>query len=118
MTNERRKVPRYFAEVGAVLTCHESGTSEDVQVEVLSVQGCCVRGRGLPAAGKNCRLVLRWNSEEIRAEAQVVWKNPQGLAGLRFTSTDPAALAALRALCSSLRLQPLTPWSALENPHG
>jgi hypothetical protein len=118
MSNERRRVPRYFAELTAVVTHHETGASEEVQVEVLSVQGCCVRGTNVPSEGKKCRLAVRWETEEIRAEAQVVWKDAQGLAGLRFTSADPATLAALRALCASLRLQPLTPWSAIENPHG
>lgn len=118
MANERRKVPRYFAEVTAILTDHESGTTQDVEVEVLSVQGCCVRGAGIPQAGKNCRLLFRWKGDEFPAEAQVVWQDAQGLCGVRFTSTDKETLAGLRALCSSLRLQPLTPWSAIENPHG
>jgi len=118
MSNDRRRVPRYFAEVTATLTNHESGTSHDVQVEVLSVQGCCVRGEEIPATGRNCRLLFRWKGDEFRAEAQVVWQDKEGLSGLRFTSTDQETLAGLRALCSSLRLQPLTPWSAIENPHG
>jgi len=87
-------------------------------VEVLSVQGCCIRGEGIPAAGKMCRLIFRWKGEEFRAEARVVWQDAEGLSGLRFTSTDQETLAGLRSLCSSLRLQPLTPWSAIENPHG
>ncbi len=118
MSNERRKVPRYFAEVTAVLLNHESGSSEEVQVEVLSVQGCCVRGTGVPESGKNCRLIFMWKGEEFRAEAQVVWKDAQGLSGLRFTSTEQETIARLRTLCANLRLQPLTPWSAIENPHG
>ena len=118
MSNDRRRVPRYFAEVTATLTNHESGTSQVVQVEVLSVQGCCVRGEEIPATGRNCRLLFRWKGDEFRAEAQVVWQDKEGLSGLRFTSTDQETLAGLRALCSSLRLQPLTPWSAIENPHG
>ena len=74
MSNERRKVPRYFAELTAILTNYESGVSQEVQVEVLSVQGCCVRGSGIPESGKNCRLLFRWKGDEFRAEAQVVWK--------------------------------------------
>ena len=118
MSSDRRRVPRYFAEVTAVLTNHESGTSHDVHVEVLSVQGCCVRGEGIPVAGKNCRLLFRWKGDEFRAEAQVVWQDAQGLSGLRFASTDQETLTSLRLLCSNLRLQPMTPWSAIENPHG
>ena len=118
MPNERRKVPRYLAEVTAVLTDHESGLTHDVQVEVLSVQGCCLRSEGVPTQGKKCRLTFHWKGEGIRAEAQVVWKDGGGLSGLRFTSSDEETVARLRALCASLRLQPLTPWSAIENPHG
>ncbi len=116
MANERRKVPRYLADVSATLTHHESGATQTVHVEVLSVQGCCIRGPGIPEAGRKCRLTLRWKGSEIRAEAQVAWKDARGLAGLRFTSTDQESIDNLRALCSTLRLQPLTPWTAQENP--
>ena len=112
MSNERRKVPRYFAELTADLVNHETGVSQEVQVEVLSVQGCCVRGTGTPESGRNCRFVFRWKGEEFRAEAQVVWKDPRGLSGLRFVSTDQESITRLRTLCAGLRLQPLTPWSA------
>lgn len=118
MPNERRRVPRYLAEVTAQVTDHESAASLDVQVEVLSVQGCCVRGEGVPAQGKKCRLTFHWKGEEIQAEAQVVWKDPSGLAGLHFTTADTDTVSRLRSLCANLRLQPLTPWSAIENPHG
>jgi len=116
MVNERRKVPRYIADVNAVLMHHESGTSQNVQVEVLSVQGCCVRGTGIPETGRKCRLSFRWQGNEIQTEARVVWKDAHGLAGLRFTSTDQESVDNLRALCANLRLQPLTPWTAIENP--
>jgi len=50
------------------------------------------------------------------AGAQVAWKNAQGLAGLRFLDMDQNSSEVLRELCSSLRLQPLVPWAARENP--
>jgi len=118
MPDERRKVPRYLAAVTATLTDHESGGAQSVQVEVLSLQGCCLKGDAVPAQGKKCRLTFQWLNQEIRAEAQVVWKDRGGLSGLRFLSTDEATAARLRELCAGLRLQPLTPWSAVENPHG
>jgi hypothetical protein len=46
----------------------------------------------------------------------VAWKNAQGLAGLRFLDVDQNSSEVLRELCSSLRLQPLIPWTARENP--
>ena len=118
MPNERRKVPRYLAEVTAVLTDSETGQTTDVQVEVLSLQGCCLRGEGVPAKKKTCRLTFHWKKEEIRTEAEVVWKDATGLCGLHFMGTDQETQGRLRTLCASLRLQPLTPWSAVENPHG
>ena len=118
MPKERRKVPRYLAQVTAMLTSQEASSSESVRVEVLSVEGCCVRGEGIPGRGKTCRLNFRWKGGEIRTEARVVWKDPRGLAGLNFTTTDSDTISRLRALCASLELQPLTPWSAIENPHG
>ena len=118
MANERRKVPRYLASVTAVLTDNESGQTHDVKIEVLSLQGCCLRGDDIPTKGKKCRLALRWKKEEIRTEAQIVWRDSSGLSGLHFISTDEDTLGRLRVLCASLRLQPLTPWSAIENPHG
>lgn len=118
MPDERRKVPRYLAGLTAHLTDPATGLSHDAQVEVLSVQGCCLRTEGVLARGKACRLSFHWKKEEIRVDAQVIWKDPQGLCGLRFTTTDPETVDRLRTLCASLRLQPMTPWSAMENPHG
>jgi hypothetical protein len=114
--DDRRRVPRYFANLTAVLTHQVSGVSEPVQVEVLSVQGCCVRGKPVPEVGRKCRLTMHWQTGEIRTEAEVAWKDAQGLSGLRFLGMDQESSEALRELCATLRLQPMTPWTALENP--
>ena len=116
MRKDRREVPRYFADLTATLQGQESGAPQNVQIEVLSVQGCCIRGEGIPEMGRKCRITLQWHGEQIRMEAQLAWKNSVGLAGMRFHNIDQESSEALRALCSSLRLQPLTPWTALENP--
>jgi len=114
--DERRRVPRYFADLSATLEPQPSGASHPVQIEVLSVQGCCLRGENIPESGRKCRLTLHWHGEEICTGAQVAWKNAQGLAGLRFLDVDQNSSEVLRELCSSLRLQPLVPWTARENP--
>ncbi len=98
----------------ATLAPSESTTSIPVQVEVLSVQGCCLRGSDLPEPGKKCLLSMNWKNREIRAEGQVAWKNSLGLAGLKFHNIDEPSREVLRDLCATLRLQPLTPWSAQE----
>jgi hypothetical protein len=113
--SERRQVPRYIADISAVLTRHDTGAESEVAVEVLSVQGCCVKGAGIPEAGRKCRVAIRWQGQEIRAEAQVAWKNTKGLAGLRFLNMDQASSETLRELCATLRLQPLAPISTDED---
>jgi hypothetical protein len=112
---ERRQVPRYIADVSALLTHHETGSASEVAVEVLSVQGCCVKGAGIPEMGRKCRLTIRWQGEEIRTEAQVAWKNAKGVAGLRFLNMDQKSSETLRELCATLRLQPLAPMSTDED---
>jgi hypothetical protein len=111
---ERRQVPRYLAEVSAVLTRHDTSSQSEVAVEVLSVQGCCVKGAGVPEAGRKCHVAVRWQGDEIRTEAQVVWKDARGLAGLRFLNMDRESSEALRELCATLRVQPLAPMPADE----
>jgi hypothetical protein len=107
--SERRQVPRYLADISALLTRHDTGAESEVAVEVLSVQGCCVKGSGIPETGRKCRLAVRWQGDEIRTEAQVVWKDAKGTAGLRFLNMDQGSSETLRELCATLRLQPLAP---------
>jgi hypothetical protein len=111
---ERRRVPRYVAEVSAVVYPAGSAAGSNVTVVVLSVQGCCVQGAGVPEIGKKCQLTLEWEGVEIRTEALVVWKGLKAEAGLRFLSMDQQSSETLRALCATLRLQPMGPTSVDE----
>jgi hypothetical protein len=109
---ERRQVPRYLAEVSAVVYPAGSTAGTNLTVVVLSVQGCCVQGAGVPEVGKKCQLTLDWQGDKIRTEALVVWKGLKGQAGLRFSSMDQQSSETLRALLATLILQPLNPlWS-------
>jgi hypothetical protein len=112
--SERRQVPRYLADISAVLTRHDTGLESEVAVGVLSIQGCCVKGPEIPEMGRRCRLTIRWQGEEVRAEAQVAWKDAKGVAGLRFLNMDQESSETLRELCATLPLQPLAPMSADE----
>jgi hypothetical protein len=112
---ERRQVPRYLAEVSAVVYPPGSAAGSSVTVVVLSVQGCCVQGTGVPEVGKKCQLALEWQGEHIRAEAEVVWKGLKAQAGLRFLSMDQESSENLRELCATLRLQPMVPMPADED---
>lgn len=113
--NERRQGPRYIADISALLTHHETGSASAVAVEVLSVQGCCMKGTAIPEAGRKCRRTIRWQGEEIRTEAQVAWKDAKGVAGLRFLTMDQESSETLRELCATLRLQPLARMSTDED---
>lgn len=112
---ERRQVPRYLLEVSAVVYPPGSGTGSNVTVVVLSVQGCCVQGAGVPEIGKKCQLTLEWQGEQIQTEAEVVWKALKAQAGLRFRSMDQESSENLRALCATLHLQPMSPAPADED---
>jgi hypothetical protein len=113
--SERRQVPRYLAEVSAVVYPPGSASGSNVTVVILSVQGCCVQGAGVPEVGKKCQLTFEWQGAEIRTEALVVWKGLKAQAGLRFLSLDQESSDNLRALCATLRLQPMSPPSVDED---
>lgn len=105
--SDRRQVPRYLAGVRAELSHSAGDTVSKVVIEVLSIRGCCLRGTGIPEAGRKCLLTLEWQGTQARAEAEVAWKSIQGLAGLKFLSMDQESSETLRELLATLRLQPM-----------
>jgi hypothetical protein len=105
---ERRQVPRYLADISAVISQPGGGPTSHVTVVVLSVQGCCIQGVGAPEVGRKCLVTLEWQAEEIQAEAVVAWKDAKGRAGLRFLPMDQQSSETLRELCATLRLQPMS----------
>ena len=108
---ERRQVPRYLTETRGQLTQPGNPDVVSVTVVTISVQGCCVKGGGLPNIGSQCLLTIPWQGRQIRAHGKVAWKQPNGLAGLRFESVDQESADNLRGLCTTLRIQPLAPMS-------
>jgi hypothetical protein len=109
MNEERRQVPRYLAEIPGVLSRPGEEAPSDVTVVVLGVRGCCIKRAGGLTIGGKCRLSFSWQGREIHTEAEVAWKGPEGLAGLRFLSLDEHSVETLRTLLATLRLQPLIP---------
>jgi hypothetical protein len=108
---ERRQVPRYLTETRGQLTQSASPDVISVTVVTISVQGCCVKGMGLPNVGSVCLLTIPWQGRQIRVHAKIAWKQPSGQAGLRFESVDQESADNLRGLCTTLRIQPLSPMS-------
>ncbi len=108
---ERRQVPRYITETRGQLTQPGNPDVVTVNVVTISVQGCCVKGMGIPNAGSMCLLTIFWQGRHIRVHAKVAWKQPSGQAGLKFESVDQESADSLRGLCATLRVQPLAPMS-------
>jgi hypothetical protein len=113
--DERRQVPRYLADVNAELSNPPTDSASKVVIEILSVQGCCLRGTGIPEIGRKCRLSLEWQGDRIHAESEVAWKSIQGLAGLKFLSMDRESSESLRELLATLRMQPMAPMKVEED---
>lgn len=104
---DRRQVPRYLSELPVRIIRPSSGEIFLGKALVMAVRGCAVEGAASLATGEKCQVFVEWQGCEIRADAEVAWKNPRGQAGLRFTSIPPESSEALRQLLPNLRLQPL-----------
>jgi hypothetical protein len=105
---ERRQAPRYTSDLTALVSV-PGKDAVLVKVITLAVRGCALTGIGIPDVGRNCELSIQWQGNTIHLGAQVAWKTPQALAGLKFVSVSDQDLALVRQLCSTLRLQPLIP---------
>jgi hypothetical protein len=104
---ERRRVPRYQAELKARVLQASEGLGLPVKVTTLSVAGCCVRAAESLKAQQECVLAIEWEGKQLRVESMVTWKSSRGEAGLKFTYLDEANQELLRTICSTLHLQPL-----------
>jgi hypothetical protein len=54
-------------------------------------------------------LKVEWENKSLRAQAEVIWADDQGRAGLKFLPMADDRQALLKELCSSLKLQPIQP---------
>ena len=64
-----------------------------------------MRGTDIPATGKKCDLTFEWEGKEFQGEVEVVWKRPDGDAGLEFVSLSDPQADFIRRLCSDLTLE-------------
>ena len=113
---ERRQVPRYQYRARGKLIVSADKPSVTVDFTTLSVRGCRVQGKNIPAVGEHCQVSLEWEGLEFRAEAEVKWKKTTGDAGLVFASVDETNLTLVRRLCANLHLEPLAPPEPEEEP--
>jgi hypothetical protein len=74
----------------------------------LGVKGCGTTGAGVPAVGQKGNIVIEWEGSQFQAEAEVVWKKKDMLAGFRFTDVDKKNQELLIRICAHHPLQPLT----------
>ena len=111
MDSERRQVPRYVAELPAMVLRPGGGPAIQVMVASLSIQGCAVEGAGSLKPNEDVELQIEWEGSEFHADASVAWKSSKGEIGLRFLYIDQRNQDLLRKICSNLRMQPLRPIS-------
>ncbi len=102
----RREVPRYICDLNAEVRQPGSDSRLNATVIILSVKGCCIEGVGPLDRGQRCELTTEWCGRDLRAEAEVVWKNPRGQAGCRFVSVSDDAMHVIREILAGLPLQP------------
>jgi hypothetical protein len=75
----------------------------------LAIKGCATLGEGVPAVGQKGMIVVEWQGRQLQADAEVVWKKADGMAGFRFDSVDEKSRELLVKICAVHPMQPLTP---------
>ncbi len=104
--HKHRKTTRY--QFGLRGTLHPAGEKVGAHVTVrdISTQGCELGQVEGPSIGKNCELYFDWRGTHVGLEAEVVWKDAKGRAGLRFLRVDKDSQRHLKELCAALSTQP------------
>ena len=105
---ERRTVPRYTYGTKGRLHPPSGGAGRNVQIGVLSTQGCSILGGEALSLGEKCEIYIDWHGTELGMQAQVVNSEPDGTLGLHFLSVDPHTQRRLSEVCTALRIQPPT----------
>lgn len=106
--SNRREVPRYVCELNAEVVQSESGSRLNTTLTVLSVKGCCLDGANPLDRGQKCELSAEWCGKDLRAEAEVVWKNTRGQVGCRFLSVSDDAMKVIKEILTGLPIQPVS----------
>ena len=101
----RRQVPRYVSELPALLSNPATGSTANVKLVSLSLNGGCVEGQGLPEAGQHCEINAQWEGRSLLIPSDIVWRTKQQ-AGVRFDALDDGTQQALKQICANLRLEP------------
>ena len=105
---ERRTVPRYMYGTKGRVHPPSGGAGRNVQIGVISTQGCSILGGEALSIGEKCEIYIDWHGTELGMQAQVANREPDGTLGLRFLSVDPHTQRRLSEVCTSLRIQPPT----------
>lgn len=101
-----RKAKRY--RLGLKGVYHRAGESVGAQVIVrdISTHGCELEHTHGSRKGENCELYFDWQGAQVGLEAQLVWKDARGHAGLKFLRIDKESQRRLNDLCATLSRQP------------
>jgi hypothetical protein len=104
---QRRQVPRYLSGLNANVLQPANNFPLNVTVVTLSIRGARVEGAATLNPPQKCQLSIDWQGKQVRIDAEVIWKNKEGRAGLRFLTMDKESELHLRDICTTLQLQPL-----------
>jgi len=105
----RREVPRYMCELPARLSLRDGEAVTNLTLIRLGIRGCATRGEGVPAVGQKGMILIEWQGRQFQADAEVVWKKTDVMAGFRFASVDEKNRELLVKICAIHPMQPLTP---------
>ncbi len=100
-----RGVPRLKFGLTATLHKPRKRVGTNVTIRDIGTAGCRLEHADAASVGKTCELYFDWQGTYVGLEAQVVWKDAKGQAGLKFVKVDDHSQRCLRELCASLRLQ-------------
>lgn len=103
----RRRVPRYLFGVAASLSYSTEPITLGVTLGNISFTGCAADEIGDLRVGQECQLGIEYRGAEIQVKAEVVWKDREGRAGLKFLRVAPENEKLLADLCFTLELQPV-----------
>lgn len=104
---KHRKAKRYQLGLKGVFHHARDSGGANVIIRDISTHGCELEHAHGSNNGEVCELYFDWQGAQVGLEAQVVWKNAKGHAGLKFLRIDKPSQRRLNDLCATLSRQPL-----------
>ncbi|HEV2349752.1 MAG TPA: PilZ domain-containing protein [Terriglobia bacterium] len=102
---KHRKAKRYRLGLKGVFHHARESGGANVVVRDISTHGCELEHAQGSINGEKCELYFDWQGAQVGLEAQVVWKDAKGRAGLKFLRVDKESQRRVNELCDTLSRQ-------------